>query len=174
MANFSISPGVTISEVDNTFLTNTVVGASTAIVGPTVKGPVNIPTLVTSYTDYQSLFGDSLISGSDTYSYFTSISAYNFFNYGGNSLLVTRVASGSYTPATSSYVANFSASSYVIDGYVDPSYVTVSSPLQPFVLETLSEGEMMNSSGSLYSNGTLENGTADNFIWQIVSPNINN
>jgi phage tail sheath protein FI len=101
MANFSISPGVTISEIDNTFLTNTVVGASTAIVGPTVKGPVNVPTLVTSYTDYQSLFGDSLISGSDTYSYFTSIAAYNFFNYGGNSLLVTRVASGSYTSATS-------------------------------------------------------------------------
>jgi hypothetical protein len=101
MANFSISPGVTTSEIDNTFLTNTVVGASTAIIGPTVKGPVNIPTLVTSYSDYQSLFGDSLISGSDIYSYFTSIAAYNFFNYGGNSLLVTRVASGSYASATS-------------------------------------------------------------------------
>jgi len=32
----------------------------------------------------------------------------------------------------------------------------------------------MNSSGSLYSDGTLENGTADNLRWQIVSPNINN
>ena len=101
MANFSISPGITTNEIDNTFLTNTVIGASTAIIGPTVKGPVNIPTLVTSYSDYQSLFGDSLISGSDVYSYFTSIAAYNFFNYGGNSLLVTRVASGSYDSATS-------------------------------------------------------------------------
>jgi len=170
MANFSISPGVTISEVDNTFLTNTVVGASTAILGPTVKGPVNIPTLVTSYTDYQSLFGDSLISGSDTYSYFTSISAYNFFNYGGNSLLVTRVASGSYTPATSSYVANFSASSYVVDGYVDPSYVTVSSPLQPFVLETLSEGVIMNN-GTVGISGSLSSGSKDNVRWEVTVPN---
>jgi hypothetical protein len=170
MANFSISPGVTISEVDNTFLTNTVVGASTAILGPTVKGPVNIPTLVTSYTDYQSLFGDSLISGSDTYSYFTSISAYNFFNYGGNSLLVTRVASGSYTPATSSYVANFSASSYVVDGYVDPSYVTVSSPLQPFVLETLSEGVIMNN-GTVGISGSLSSGSKDNVRWEVTTPN---
>ena len=170
MANFSISPGVTISEVDNTFLTNTVVGASTAIVGPTVKGPVNIPTLVTSYTDYQSLFGDSLISGSDTYSYFTSIAAYNFFNYGGNSLLVTRVASGSYTSATSSYVANFSASSYVIDGYVDPSYVTVSSPLQPFVLETLSEGALMNN-GTVGTSGSLSLGSKDNVRWEVTVPN---
>jgi hypothetical protein len=32
----------------------------------------------------------------------------------------------------------------------------------------------MNSSGSLYANGTLENGTADNLRWQIVSPNVNN
>jgi hypothetical protein len=38
----------------------------------------------------------------------------------------------------------------------------------------LSEGEMMNSSGSLYANVTLENGTSNNLRWQIVSPNINN
>ena len=43
-----------------------------------------------------------------------------------------------------------------------------------FVLETLSEGEMMNSSGSLYADGTLQNGTSDNLRWQIVSPNVNN
>jgi hypothetical protein len=32
----------------------------------------------------------------------------------------------------------------------------------------------MNSEGTLYANGTLENGTANNVRWQIVSPNINN
>jgi phage tail sheath protein FI len=170
MANFSISPGVTISEVDNTFLTNTVVGASTAIVGPTVKGPVNIPTLVTSYTDYQSLFGDSLISGSDTYSYFTSISAYNFFNYGGNSLLVTRVASGSYTSATSSFIANEINVAYVVGGYVDPSYVTIPPDVSPFILETLSEGEIMNN-GIVGTSGSLSSGSKDNVRWEITTPN---
>lgn len=106
MANFSVSPGVTTSEIDNTFLTLQPVQAGAAIIGPTVKGPVELPTLVTSYADYVNRFGDVLVSGSDTYSYFTSISAYNYFNNGGTSLIVARVVSGSYTPATSSLIAN--------------------------------------------------------------------
>jgi phage tail sheath protein FI len=106
MANFSVSPGVTTSEIDNTFLTGQPVQAGAAIVGPTVKGPVEIPTLVTSYADYVNRFGDVLVSGSNTYSYLTSLSAYNYFNNGGTSLIVARVVSGSYTPAQSTTVTN--------------------------------------------------------------------
>jgi phage tail sheath protein FI len=102
MANFSISPGVTLNEIDNTFLLGQPVQAGAAIIGPTTKGPVEQPTLVTSYSDYTSIFGDTLLSSSNSYSYLTSIAAYSYFNYGGESLLVTRVTSGSYTPATSS------------------------------------------------------------------------
>ena len=100
MANFTSSPGVAISEIDNTFLTGQPVQAGAAIIGPTVKGPVEKPTLVTSYSNYVTLFGESFISGGNAYSYLTSIAAYNYFNYGGTSLLVARVASGSYTSAT--------------------------------------------------------------------------
>jgi hypothetical protein len=106
MANFSVSPGVTTSEIDNTFLTGQPVQAGAAIIGPTVKGPVELPTLVTSYADYVNRFGDILVSGSDTYSYFTSISAYNYFNNGGTSLIVARVVSGSYTPAENTPINN--------------------------------------------------------------------
>jgi hypothetical protein len=106
MANFPSSPGVTTSEIDNTFLTGQPVQAGAAIIGPTVKGPVELPTLVTSYSDYVNRFGDVLVSGSDTFSYFTSISAYNYFNNGGTSLIVARVVSGSYTSATSSRIDN--------------------------------------------------------------------
>jgi hypothetical protein len=108
MANFSVSPGVTLSEIDNTFLTGQPVQAGAAIIGPTVKGPVEIPTLVTSYSDYVNKFGDVLVSGSNTYSYFTSISAYNYFNNGGTSLIVARVVSGSYTPAENTPINNSS------------------------------------------------------------------
>ena len=102
MANFTVSPGVTTNELDQTFLTGQPVQAGAAIIGPTVKGPYEVPTLVTSYSQYTSLFGDSFVSGGINYSYLTSIAAYNYFNYGGSSLLVARVASGSYTQATSS------------------------------------------------------------------------
>jgi uncharacterized protein len=104
MANFTVSPGVTTNELDQTFLTGQPVQAGAAIIGPTVKGPFEVPTLVTSYSQYTSLFGDSFISGGVNYSYLTSIAAYNYFNYGGSSLLVARVASGTYTSATSSII----------------------------------------------------------------------
>jgi hypothetical protein len=165
MANFSISPGVTISEIDNTFLTGQPVQAGAAIIGPTVKGPVNVPTLVTSYSDFQNYFGDTFTSGGLANSYFTSLAAYNYFNYGGTSLLVTRVVSGSYTSATSSLVGNLDAP-YVVDNYVDPGYVGVNI----FELETISEGVIMNNNIT-GSAGALLSGTKDNVRFEIITPN---
>ena len=108
-----VSPGVLAIENDQSFITSQPIQAGAAIIGPTVKGKVGIPTLVTSYTDYLNVFGSSFLSGSNTYTYFTSIAAYNYFNNGGLSLLVTRVVSGSTTldwaPATSSLIPTSTA-----------------------------------------------------------------
>ena len=106
MAEVLLSPGVLARENDSSQITSQPVEAGCAIVGPTVKGPVNIPTVVTSYSDYQNKFGAVVESGSNEYTYFTSVSAYNYFQQGGDSLLVTRVVSGSYTAATSSKIEN--------------------------------------------------------------------
>ena len=91
MAETLISPGVLARENDQTQITSQPVQAGAAIVGPTVKGQPNIPKLVTSYSEYLANFGSTFTSGSDTYSYFTSISAFNYFQNGCSSLLVTRV-----------------------------------------------------------------------------------
>jgi hypothetical protein len=148
-----LSPGVLAIENDQSFITQQPIQAGAAIIGPTVKGRVGIPTIVTSYSDYMNKFGSTFLSGSQTYTYFTSISAYNYFNNGGGSLLVTRVVSGSFTPATSSKIPD--------SGSVNNA----------FILETLSPGKIMNSTSTLNSDGTLPSGSADNFRWQIVSPN---
>ena len=153
MANFTTSPGVAISEIDNTFLTGQPVQAGAAIIGPTVKGPYEKPTLVTTYSDFVTLFGDTFISGGNAYSYLTSIAAYNYFNYGGTSLLVARVASGSYSSATSTTI---------------PSYLNATSA--SFVLETISEGIIMNNSGAM-SSGSLISGSADNIRWEVTNSN---
>jgi hypothetical protein len=153
MANFTTSPGVAISEIDNTFLTGQPVQAGAAIIGPTVKGPYEKPTLVTTYSDFVTLFGDTFISGGNAYSYLTSIAAYNYFNYGGTSLLVARVASGSYSSATSTTI---------------PSYLNATSA--SFVLETISEGIIMNNSGVM-SSGSLVSGSADNIRWEVTNSN---
>jgi len=102
MAEVLLSPGVSLRENDTSQITSGPITAGLALVGPTVKGRVNIPTLVTTYSDFQSRFGDVFESSSANYEFLTSISAYNYFQQGGESILVTRVTSGSYTAATSS------------------------------------------------------------------------
>ena len=152
MANFTTSPGVAISEIDNTFLTGQPVQAGAAIIGPTVKGPYETPTLVTSYSDFTMLFGDTFISGGNSYSYLTSIAAYNYFNYGGTSLLVARVASGSFSEATSTSAENYFTSS-------------------SFSLGTISEGIINNSSSSLDPSGSLASGSVNNIRFEITNSN---
>ena len=106
MAETLISPGVLARENDQSFVTQQPVTVGAAIIGPTVKGPVEIPTVVTTYSDYLNKFGGTFLSGGQEYSYLTSIAAYNYFQQGGQSMLVARVASGSFTSATSSITNN--------------------------------------------------------------------
>ena len=152
MAEVLLSPGVLARENDQSFISAQPVQAGAAILGPTVKGPVGIPTLVTSYSDYTNKFGAKVESGSAEYTYLTSISAYNYFQQGGDSLLVTRIVSGSYTPATSSLVSNELSTA-------------------AFTLETFTEGAIANSTSTEGTNNTLPNGSNDNLRWEIVSPN---
>lgn len=154
MAETILSPGVLTRETDTTQLTQGIQTVGAAVVGPTVKGPVNIPTIVTSYSEYLLKFGGSFTSNNRNDEYLTSISAQKYFEQGGETLLVTRIVSGSFAPATSTPVnANTSSS---------------------FTLETLSEGSMMNNSGTQGANGILPLGTGDNIRWEIPSINVQN
>ena len=101
MAEILISPGVSANENDGSFISSQPVNVGAAIIGPTVKGPVEVPTIVTSYSDYTNRFGSTFISASQVYTYFTSVTAFNYFNNGGKSLLVARVVTGSFTSAIS-------------------------------------------------------------------------
>ena len=157
MAETLISPGVLARENDQSFLTARPVTVGAAIIGPTVKGPVEVPTIVTTYNQFVNTFGSVIESGSAndkaSYSYLTSIAAYNYFLNGGQSMLVARVVSGSYTAASSSIIAN--------------SYGATTAS---FVLETLSKGANQNSTSTEVS-GALQSGSGDNIRWQIVNAN---
>lgn len=159
MAETLISPGTLINENDRSFISPASIEAGAAIIGPTVKGPVEHPTLVTSYGDYQRKFGTTFQSGSAKYEYLTSLAAKSYFNQGGKTLLVTRAVSGSFTAAASTNITG--------------SAVTT----QPFALQTLGKGTLYNAesgsiSGEQNSDSSLVNGSADNLRWEIS--NINN
>ncbi len=151
MAETLISPGVFLNENDLSQIQEGPITVGAALVGPTVKGPVNVPTLVRSYSDFTSKFGSLFVSGGTNYEYLTSMAAYNYFEQGGESLLVARVVSGAYTPATAAVSSSATSAS--------------------FILETLSPGIIMNNvSGSDTSaSGSLPSGSIDNVRWEITA-----
>ena len=162
MAEKIISPGVFTNEIDASFLPAAIGNIGAAIIGPTVKGPVEIPTVVSSYGEFQERFGDSFKSGSNYYTYFTSIAAKNYLQHAGT-LTVVRTAGANYGPATSSIVRN-------VGTHADMSGSGLVS--QSFALTALSDGTELNNVGaSLGTNDLLPAGTQNNFRWEISTVN---
>ena len=155
MAETLLSPGILTRENDQTLITQGPITAGTAILGPTVKGPVNIPTLVTSYSDYKNKFGAAFESASIKYEYLTSIAFNNYFQQGGETVLLTRIVSGTFLPSTGVIAAIGTGSG---------DYTTAS-----FTLETLSQGAIMNNSGSTSTSGSLVSGSGDNVRFEIAN-----
>jgi len=152
MAETLISPGVLARENDISFIAPPALAAGAAIVGPTVLGPVNQPTVVTSYGEYQKIFGTTFTSGSTKQEYLTSLAAKSYFGQGGNSILVTRIATGSFTSAVNDHISSSATSS-----------------AQPFEISTIGEGTIMNNTGSTNADGTLVSGTSDNIRLEITN-----
>jgi hypothetical protein len=101
MAEKIISPGVFTNEIDQSFLPAAVADIGAAIIGPTVKGPAGIPTVVTSYSDFQAKFGDVFKSGSDSLQFLTSHAAEEYLK-NSDTLTIVRVMDGTFGPATAS------------------------------------------------------------------------
>jgi len=151
MAEKILSPGVFQNESDQSLVQRGIVGTATALVGPTVLGQPFVPTYVTSYSEYVSKFGETFKSGSYYYEYFTSLAAKDFFQNGGDTLLVTRIISGSANVST---YAQASVGAFNLTG-------------SSFTLETLAWGDIMNNTSSM-SSGSLASGSATNVRWEIT------
>ncbi len=163
MAETLISPGVLTRENDISFIQPQAAAVGAAFIGPTVKGPVEQPTVVTSYGQYQRLFGTTITSGSNSYEYLTSIAVKSYFEQGGNTALVTRVVSGSYSAAENTTLITAGGS------------IT-----NPFKLETIGKGDIYNNAtGSAHTtaahnaDGSIALGKADNIRFEITNVNSN-
>ena len=161
MAETLISPGVLTRENDLSFIQPAALVAGAAFIGPTVKGPVELPTVVTSYGDFVNTFGTTFRSGSTTQEFLTSIAVKNYFSQGGQSAIIARVVSGSFTTATATHIS-----------------ASAGGGTAPFTLATLGKGTIYNNStgntdpGVENSDGSLKSGSADNLRWEIT--NVNN
>ena len=167
MAETIISPGVLARENDISFVSPAPQAVGAAFIGPTVKGPIEQPTIVTSFGEYDRKFGRTFISASTNVEYLTSLAVKNYFDQGGNTALVTRVVSGSagWTRATATPISGSGA------------YEAA----EPFQLETIGRGILYNNvTGSSYvggtdelSNGSLKSGSADNIRYEITNVDTN-
>ena len=157
-----ISPGVFTNEIDQTFLPAAIGEIGAALIGPTVKGPAGIPTVVNSYSDFQQRFGDTFKSGSAYYQYLTSHAAREYLKHGSN-LLVTRILDGTYGGATANIVTGSAPASASAENDI------------AFKLHTLSDGALLNNSAAFTdygimatgSNNVLRSGSKDNVRWEI-------
>jgi hypothetical protein len=152
MQNYSNKrAGVYFEEVDKSAYSTGTVTVGSAVITPTVKGKTFVPRTVTNMFEYEDYFGTTFKSGSDYYEYLGSLLAKNYFANGGDTLLVVPIKSGSYSSATSN-VPNFTGST-------------------TFTLNTLSDGAIMNNSGSEVagSSGSLTLGTSDNIRWEVTN-----
>jgi len=57
MAERIVSPGVFTNEKDLSFLPQGIADIGAAIIGPTVKGPAFVPTQITSFSQFENIFG---------------------------------------------------------------------------------------------------------------------
>ena len=163
MAETIISPGVLARENDVSFISPAPQEVGAAFIGPTVKGPIENPTIVTSFGEYSRKFGRSFNSGSTNVEYFTSLAVKNYFDQGGNTALITRVVSGSA-------------------GWTSPSSTPISGSTglpttEILTLETLGKGIVYNNvtasdhytAADELSNGALKSGSADNIRWEVTN-----
>jgi len=163
MAETLISPGVFLQENDLSQITQGPVAAGAAIIGPTVFGPVNKPTLVTTYSDFKSKFGAAFISGGGNYEYLTSMAVLNYFEQGGESVLVTRVASGSYAAATSDVLSGLglttASATLNLTSAAVAQYTAVFNGVSVLLSGSSTQDVFNNASASINSNSTI-NSTA--------------
>ena len=171
MAEKIISPGVFTNEIDQTFLPAAVADIGAALIGPTVKGPAGIPTVVTSFSDFQAKFGDVFKSGSNSFQFLTSHTAEQYLK-NSDTLTVVRIMDGTVGGATAAVPTGSHADGTAIQG-TGPS----------FKLTTLADGRIMNNSLShssgetsvgaeVGSNDILLSGSIHNVRFDI--PTVNN
>ena len=92
MANERIvSPGVFTYEKDLSFLPQGIGAIGAALIGPTMKGPAFVPTVVNGYSDFLRIFG-----GNYEQSYLP-YTAKSYLNSAGSATIVRVLGSGGYT-----------------------------------------------------------------------------
>ena len=186
MAEKIISPGVFTNEIDQSFLPAAIGEIGGVVIGPTVKGPAMVPTVVSSFSEFQEKFGTTFKSGSAYYSYLTSVTAQNYLRNSGR-LTVVRTLAGDFSAASASILnegtttpANTATGSMTfVDSFgavsssLDEVQITVGGSEFRFIASETGANTPADSSPIFFvASGSNETTFAANLVTQINSANI--
>ena len=87
-----VSPGVFTRERDLSFLPAGIAAIGACIVGPTVKGPAFVPTIVSNFSEFEEMFG------STDSRYYTPYAVEQYLKSAGTVTIVRVLNTGGYTP----------------------------------------------------------------------------
>jgi hypothetical protein len=160
-----VSPGVFTNEMDMSFLPQGIGNIGAALIGPTLKGPAFVPTVVNNFNDFIVHFGN-------TYEHsYLPYTAKNYLNNAGSTTIVRVLGSGGYSlKHPVALVATGSWGKKLIS-FLHPTFVVTNSDAtslfaQSTVSANASGSFVLTVSGgfttdvSSFTNATSENGVA--------------
>jgi len=160
-----VSPGVFTNEMDLSFLPQGIGNIGAALIGPTLKGPAFVPTVVNGYSDFVTKFG-----GTYEQSYLP-YTAKNYLNNAGSATIVRVLGSGGYSLKHPIAIVATGSWGKSLISVLHPTFVVTNTDATSlFATSTVAS----NSSGSFvltvsggfttdtstYTNAISENGTA--------------
>ena len=175
-----MSPGVFTNEIDQSFLPAAIGDIGAALIGPTVKGPAGIPTVVTSYSEFQQKFGDTFNSGSNSLQYLTSHTAEQYLK-NADTLTVVRIMDGTFGPATASIQTSGSTSvtgltfaneKLVVTSFAESTTIFVSSSAiskTAFIGQSSPNTDASDDSIRFFDRGASLENYIDNFVTEFNS-----
>jgi hypothetical protein len=174
-----VSPGVFSREIDSSFLPQAIAQIGAALIGPTVKGPAFVPTPVSSFRDFSTIFGGF------TENSYIPYTADAYLNNAPGATIIRVLGTGGYELTNPvGLVANTDSGSYLL-ALLHPTYAVTtdgSTPLYERSTITVDTGSVDGSfvlrlSGSFvtdtsaFTNASDKNGTTYSASIDINSQN---
>jgi hypothetical protein len=160
-----VSPGVFTNEMDLSFLPQGIGNIGAALIGPTLKGPAFVPTVVNSFGDFVTHFGNTYEQS------YLPYTAKNYLNNAGSATIVRVLGSGGYSLKHPIAVVATGSWGKKLISFLHPTFVVTNSDATSLFEKSLvasnnSGSFVITVSGSFttdvssFTNATSENGVA--------------
>ena len=145
MAEQIVSPGVFTNEKDLSFLPAGIAAIGAAVIGPTIKGPAFIPTIIESYNDFVATFGDTTTES------YVPYTVKEYLKNAGRVTVVRTLFENGYTLAAPLGI--------VVSGSYGKKLVAVLHPTQKLTADSIYDGTTPVFEKSTVTNSTTTSGS---------------